>query len=270
MNSVIEKIRPIVKDQFVERDPYIYFTDAQTEKYAPAFASEINRLKTWLKRWPQFYEFLRFFSPGVSGFPFTARKALRRVFPDNLADKVIINIGSGPRVIHPEVVNLDIWPLPNVHLIANAERLPFTDSSIDMVICESLLEHVKTSTKVITEISRVVKPGGYVYIVVPFLYPYHDSPSDYYRWTTNGLIQEFAQFETIRTGVYAGPSAVLQGVLMHLLALPLSLGNNRLYIFWTNFLRFLLSPIKILDILLNFLPKAHEVAAMIFFFGRKI
>ena len=270
MKTAIEKIKTITNAPYTIVNSRVYFDSQNEQKHKKSFGTDINRLKTFLKRWPVFYEFLRLFSPGISGFPFTARQALRAAFaPIELEHKIIINLGSGPKIIHPSILNVDIYPFANVNIITAAERLPFKDSSLDMVICESLLEHVEKRNSVINEIIRTIKPRGYLYVVVPFIYPYHDSPTDYFRWTKNGLEKDFGCFTIIKSGVYAGPAAALQGILMHLLAIPLSGGHNKLYIFWTNVFRFLLAPIKILDFGLNLLPRAHEAAAVICFFGQK-
>jgi ubiquinone/menaquinone biosynthesis C-methylase UbiE len=40
---------------------------------------------------------------------------------------------------------------------------------------------------VMSEFHRVCKPGGTLYLCVPFLQPYHPSPTDYQRYTLDGL-----------------------------------------------------------------------------------
>lgn len=270
MKTVEEKISLVVDKPYSIKGGRLYFNEQLVERYTPTFTAGINRLKTFLKRWPVFYEFLRLFSPGISGFPFTARQALHATFTrTELEHKIIINLGSGTRIIDPSILNVDIYPFVNVNIVTDAEHLPFKNSSLDMVICESLLEHAGKRGSVINEITRTIKPNGYIYVVVPFIYPYHDSPSDYFRWTKKGLEEDFGSFNIIKSGVYAGPAAALQGILMHLFAIPLSVGYNKLYIFWTNLFRFLLAPIKILDFGLNLMPKAHEAAAVVYFFGQK-
>jgi 2-polyprenyl-6-hydroxyphenyl methylase / 3-demethylubiquinone-9 3-methyltransferase len=46
------------------------------------------------------------------------------------------------------------------YLAGSGEALPFSDSSFDIVFCCDVLEHVRDLPKVISEISRVLKPGG--------------------------------------------------------------------------------------------------------------
>ncbi len=49
----------------------------------------------------------------------------------------------------------------------DSDKLPINDKSIDLVICSEVLEHLFFPEKVISEISRVLKPGGVVLITVP-------------------------------------------------------------------------------------------------------
>lgn len=46
------------------------------------------------------------------------------------------------------------------YLLGTGEFLPHTDNSVDFVFCCDVLEHVRDLPKVISEISRVLKPGG--------------------------------------------------------------------------------------------------------------
>jgi len=50
---------------------------------------------------------------------------------------------------------------------AVAESLPFKDSSVDMVHCYTVLEHVQHVELAIREMFRVLKPGGIIYINTP-------------------------------------------------------------------------------------------------------
>ena len=56
---------------------------------------------------------------------------------------------------HAAQHNVDIC-----YLAATGERIPFEDSSFDIVLCCDVLEHVSDLDRVISEISRVLKPDG--------------------------------------------------------------------------------------------------------------
>ena len=44
----------------------------------------------------------------------------------------------------------------------------------------------------LAEIHRVLRPGGRLFFSMPFLYPIHDAPHDYQRWTRYGLRRSLA------------------------------------------------------------------------------
>ncbi len=51
--------------------------------------------------------------------------------------------------------------------VADATNLPFKDNFFDAVFCLEVLEHVDNPKKVISEIKRVLKKGGYAVFLVP-------------------------------------------------------------------------------------------------------
>lgn len=72
-------------------------------------------------------------------------------------------------------------------LISYAEHLPFADNSFDTILCTEVLEHTRHPFQVVTELTRLLKPGGYLLISIPFIYPIHEAPHDYWRFTRYGL-----------------------------------------------------------------------------------
>jgi SAM-dependent methyltransferase len=77
------------------------------------------------------------------------------------------------------------------------EDLKFPDASFDAAVCWSVLEHVPHPQAAIAELRRVLKPGGLIWVQLPFLFPYHESPQDYWRVTPDGLRVWMADFEEI-------------------------------------------------------------------------
>ena len=72
-------------------------------------------------------------------------------------------------------------------VFADARMLPFADAVFDGAICLEVLEHVSDPALVVAEIARVIRPGGTVWLSMPFLYPLHDAPYDFQRYTEFGL-----------------------------------------------------------------------------------
>ncbi len=79
--------------------------------------------------------------------------------------------------------------------------LPFETDSFDAVVCISILEHVPYPVKAISELNRVLKPGGKIWIQVPWLYPYHAVPKDYWRISPDGLRIWMENFKEINCGI---------------------------------------------------------------------
>jgi len=112
---------------------------------------------------------------------------------------MLLDIGSGDRWIEAKLpagadyVALD-FPATGrdlygatPHVFADAAVLPFTDASFDGVVCLEVLEHVRDPAAVMMEIARVLKPGAKAWLSMPFLYPVHDAPFDFQRFTEHGL-----------------------------------------------------------------------------------
>ena len=65
--------------------------------------------------------------------------------------------------------------------------LPFANNLYDVVCSFQVLEHVKNPSKLLKEMTRVLKPKGYMILTVPFIWGLHEEPKDYYRYTEYGI-----------------------------------------------------------------------------------
>ena len=72
-------------------------------------------------------------------------------------------------------------------VFADARGLPFATAGIQGVIFKDVLEHVRGPERVLAEIGRVLEPGGTLVLWMPFIYPIHDAPYDFQRYTEHGL-----------------------------------------------------------------------------------
>jgi ubiquinone/menaquinone biosynthesis C-methylase UbiE len=88
---------------------------------------------------------------------------------------------------YPTTVALGYRSKPDI--FADAAQLPIASSSIDTVVLLDVIEHLSDPDKAIEEAARVLAKNGKCLIHVPFLYPLHDEPHDYQRWTRYGLKQ---------------------------------------------------------------------------------
>lgn len=72
-------------------------------------------------------------------------------------------------------------------VFADARALPFPGASVQGVILKDVLEHVPGPDAVLSEIARVLAAGGTLVLWMPFIYPIHDAPYDFQRYTEHGL-----------------------------------------------------------------------------------
>jgi len=64
---------------------------------------------------------------------------------------------------------------------------PFADGRFDCVLFINLLEHLFDYAHALSEAHRVLRKGGKIVCVIPFMFPVHGSPSDYFRFTRFAL-----------------------------------------------------------------------------------
>lgn len=224
-----------------------------------------NRLKNFFKRWPGFYRALSLFVSPILFTGLTIEKFIRK----NADKGSILNIGSGPTNVHRNVVNVDLYPFKNVDILASAEALPFRDGVFDVVCSDQVLEHVRDPKKVVSEMLRVLRPGGLAYVGTPFIFPWHPSPRDYSRWSKEGLVELFADLEIVDSGVTIGPTSALLVVLSTWLSIVFSFGIGPLRKALNYLFMVLCFPFKFLDLAFAHFPGAEITAAAVYAVAKK-
>ena len=223
------------------------------------------RWKARVRRSPALTRVLQFvFDP--AHVDASARDALINSLPE---DAVILNIGAGVKKYPRRCVNVDLDAFGNVDVVADAQRLPFKDNTIDLCLMEYVVEHVPYSGAMKTEIHRVLKEGGRLYATVPFMQSYHGNPDDYYRFTVSGLPVFFSQFETVACRPFGGPASALCNAVKEFFAIALSFNNKTLYAVLSQLLIIPVFPFKYLDCLLAKNVNAHHLAFSFYYIGRK-
>jgi SAM-dependent methyltransferase len=79
------------------------------------------------------------------------------------------------------------------------ETVPKADAVYDVIICNHVLEHVKSPEKVICELFRLLKPRGRLFLTAPQCYGIHMVPHSYFNFLSYGLrfLFEQAGFSTV-------------------------------------------------------------------------
>jgi len=163
-------------------------------------------------------------------YPWTQfeNEKLKKIFSEKM---LVIDIGGGLRVdkeknnrydparewLRPYIEKVDykiMDPVDTYHpdIVGDIHHLPFADESLDAIICIAVLEHVENPILAMQEMYRALKPGGYLYIYVPFLYYYHAEKGyygDYWRFTKDTLAYLAKPFSVFEISPVRGALATL-------------------------------------------------------------
>jgi SAM-dependent methyltransferase len=91
-------------------------------------------------------------------------------------------------------------------------------NSYDTIICLAVLEHVYNPFKAIENITKLLKDGGKVYGMVPYLYHYHAPNNlkfqDYFRFSKDALSYLFKDFKEVELYPIRGKISTSLNILM--------------------------------------------------------
>lgn len=271
---LVAKLRPksgALADDLFRRPPVVqsngipdFLSPAERQALIGMQGTE-SRFKNFFKRWPSLYAFLF----AVIGPSFLTGVTSKRFMAGLERSALVLHAGSGTRCLGGRSINVDLFPFEGVDLAADLADLPFRDAVFDAVTCDQVLEHVESPQVVASELSRVTKTGGLIHIASPFLFPWHPSPSDYTRWTQEGLASLFPQHEIVEQGIMAGPFSALNAFIPAFLATILCFGSKALQGVLQYVFLVVLFPLKYFDAVFAHVPGAELCAANFFVVLRK-
>ncbi len=179
------------------------------------------------------------------------RNTLRNLINNYQDGMFILNIGSGSEVKRrwSNVKNLDLIAGPNVDYVASAENIPIGDNSVDLIISQETFEHIASPQAAIQECYRILKPGGMIYLQVPFIIGYHPGPTDFWRFTKEGIVEllENVGFEIHQLEITVAGATGFYRVAVEFLAVLFSGPIQMAYIPMKGLFALLLYPVKWLD-----------------------
>lgn len=210
-------------------------------------------------------------TPPDPSFDLRARARLARFVAMLPAGARVADVGCGERLSVAGSVGMDVRATCATTCVGDGHALPFAEGTFDGATSFAVLEHVANPGLVISEIHRVLKPGGAVYVSAPFLQGYHPAcgtDADYWRFSLAGLRRVCGGFEEVESGVGAGPMSALAWVLRETVAAPLyhrryAVKPVRLLAGWITAL------VKLLDAVAVYASGAHRAASSVYFIGRK-
>jgi len=145
------------------------------------------------------------------------RSVLKKIEFDSVLD---VGTGRGHYISElgsdKKVLTLDYLPYEDVLVVVNLERgLPLCENSFDMIMLSHTLEHIFDTKSLLRDCYRILKPGGSLVGVVPFLTKVHQAPFDFHRLTNFALTRHFQ--EVGFSGIEVSPlNSVVQTTYLHL------------------------------------------------------
>jgi SAM-dependent methyltransferase len=140
--------------------------------------------------------------------PTLARLTLDREFrgaASYLRPGRVLEIGACERQHHRaqlpagcQYFSLNLLSSEKPTIAGDAVALPVRDGSADTIIMLEVLEHVPHPQQVVAECHRVLAHGGMLIGSTRFIYPQDGAPSDYCRFTAEGLALAFGCFTECR------------------------------------------------------------------------
>jgi SAM-dependent methyltransferase len=131
---------------------------------------------------------------------FTIRRAVRRFSSTVEPQRRLLDVGAGQNpyasyFAHCRYESCDFGgaeefhgaPVPEHTFRCSLDAIPVLDGAYDAVLCTEVLEHVKSPQAALSEIYRVLRPGGSALITVPQGYGLHGEPFHYSNFTRYGL-----------------------------------------------------------------------------------
>ena len=113
-------------------------------------------------------------------------------------------------------IGLDLQFEGTVDVVASAEQIPIRTESLDLVLCNDVLQYVLDPAAAMREMHRVLKPDGQLILSTRGQYPEHHD--ELWRFLPDGLrhlAQVFARVEVVPEGRSGSGLMTALNVLMH-------------------------------------------------------
>ncbi len=166
----------------------------------------VKRIKSIISKyfpsWWYFYLYRRAFQKLIKNDR-TKRDSSFKALVQKFHEQRGLQIGVRNQKFSPVWTSVDLYDMSDfIDFHYDIMNLEFPDAQFDIAVCNAVLEHVPDPQKAISELGRVLKPGGEIWIEVPFNQPFHPSPQDYWRVSHLGMQEWMKAFEQIDCGYF--------------------------------------------------------------------
>ncbi|CAG1023244.1 Sarcosine/dimethylglycine N-methyltransferase [Methylococcales bacterium] len=110
-----------------------------------------------------------------------------------------------------EGVQKESWNYGGIDYVSDIVSIPVADAEFDVVLCTEVLEHVPDPVAAITELTRVLKPGGRLLLTAPLGCGLHQQPFHYY----GGFTPHFYRMVFDQVGIETIEILPIGGLLRH-------------------------------------------------------
>jgi SAM-dependent methyltransferase len=178
-------------------------------------------------------------------------------------EKFGLNFGSGARRYLPNILNLDLSAGINVDLVsAGTLKLPFVDSSLNLIICQEVLEHVDRPLDAIAEFHRSLHSDGELVLQLPWIIGYHPGPKDFWRFSTESysILLPAEKWEILEKKITVGHGSGMHRIVTEFVAVHFSVFGKRIYRVAKGLSALVFFPLVLLDSVTPFLPERDRIA----------
>ena len=186
----------------------------------------------------------------------------------------IMDLGCGntPQIIE-NLIKFDMFAMPNVEVVGDAEKMPFKKQSFSLIFSSSAFDHFRNPFLVADNAHEALIDNGILYVESGFMQPWHTNQNHFFNMTKPGIEEMFYKFEKVESGTlpHMYSSFTLMGILNGWLqkqtpAQRQEFCNATIGEIQAEYTK---NPLS-LRWMENFTKKdQEELAAGVFFFGRK-
>lgn len=141
---------------------------------------------------------LLFWNRFIDYVEFSLKKFIKRVSSLTQVGKSILDVGAGQLQYkkyfhHLSYVAQDLgvgdaeWDYSGLDIVSDIYTIPVADASFDYILCAQVMEHLYEPHRAFKEFSRILKPGGLLFVTCPLIWKEHQKPYDFFRYTQYSL-----------------------------------------------------------------------------------